>query len=122
MAACGNGLLAGFCVRFGPVGNRFCRARGRTPEQADHDAGSIVGSYLHAQSAAHELVSCKHPRPVWLSGKDAVEFVGNVIYPEAVGKQLLHYLLLGNKVDERDKRSEERRVGKECRSRWSPYH
>src|SRR2546430_14835732 len=23
---------------------------------------------------------------------------------------------------ERSKRSEERRVGKECRSRWSPYH
>ena len=22
----------------------------------------------------------------------------------------------------REKRSEERRVGKECRSRWSPYH
>ena len=25
-------------------------------------------------------------------------------------------------VDEYDARSEERRVGKECRSRWSPYH
>ena len=24
--------------------------------------------------------------------------------------------------DRIDKRSEERRVGKECRSRWSPYH
>src|SRR5215813_8943576 len=24
--------------------------------------------------------------------------------------------------DDRDARSEERRVGKECRSRWSPYH
>ena len=24
--------------------------------------------------------------------------------------------------DMTDKRSEERRVGKECRSRWSPYH
>jgi len=24
--------------------------------------------------------------------------------------------------DEQDTRSEERRVGKECRSRWSPYH
>ena len=24
--------------------------------------------------------------------------------------------------DENDNRSEERRVGKECRSRWSPYH
>ena len=26
------------------------------------------------------------------------------------------------KADSRVKRSEERRVGKECRSRWSPYH
>ncbi len=25
-------------------------------------------------------------------------------------------------VDAKDVRSEERRVGKECRSRWSPYH
>ena len=27
-----------------------------------------------------------------------------------------------NKVIGSDMRSEERRVGKECRSRWSPYH
>ena len=26
------------------------------------------------------------------------------------------------RVKEEDVRSEERRVGKECRSRWSPYH
>src|SRR3712207_9171430 len=26
------------------------------------------------------------------------------------------------KIDVAEKRSEERRVGKECRSRWSPYH
>ena len=25
-------------------------------------------------------------------------------------------------VEEDERRSEERRVGKECRSRWSPYH
>ena len=25
-------------------------------------------------------------------------------------------------IREKQKRSEERRVGKECRSRWSPYH
>ena len=24
--------------------------------------------------------------------------------------------------ESKDRRSEERRVGKECRSRWSPYH
>ena len=32
-----------------------------------------------------------------------------------VGKSTLFNKLAG-------KRSEERRVGKECRSRWSPYH
>ncbi len=31
--------------------------------------------------------------------------------------QLLEYIR-----DKSDFRSEERRVGKECRSRWSPYH
>src|SRR3712207_9093379 len=28
----------------------------------------------------------------------------------------------GSESDKRQQRSEERRVGKECRSRWSPYH
>ena len=28
----------------------------------------------------------------------------------------------GGQVDKLQLRSEERRVGKECRSRWSPYH
>src|SRR5258708_23250423 len=27
-----------------------------------------------------------------------------------------------NRYNDHDERSEERRVGKECRSRWSPYH
>ena len=34
-------------------------------------------------------------------------------------------IMIGDRFDltvEVDKRSEERRVGKECRSRWSPYH
>src|SRR3989441_371136 len=30
--------------------------------------------------------------------------------------------VLDDLVGRRDERSEERRVGKECRSRWSPYH
>src|SRR5256886_15134914 len=40
-----------------------------------------------------------------LSFKSGLDFVGR---PEGWGKQ--------------QERSEERRVGKECRSRWSPYH
>ena len=40
-----------------------------------------------------------------------------------------HYILIKGSIQEEDitiiniyARSEERRVGKECRSRWSPYH
>ena len=33
-----------------------------------------------------------------------------------------HYLLVEDGSADADDRSEERRVGKECRSRWSPYH
>src|SRR5438876_778337 len=34
----------------------------------------------------------------------------------------LRELVGGGVGEEQDTRSEERRVGKECRSRWSPYH
>ena len=29
---------------------------------------------------------------------------------------------INSRIIEAEERSEERRVGKECRSRWSPYH
>ena len=35
-----------------------------------------------------------------------------------IGKSTLYYYFKSKE----DIRSEERRVGKECRSRWSPYH
>src|SRR5437016_11609340 len=40
--------------------------------------------------------------------------------PLHFSKPVLHSSL--DSVDRRAGRSEERRVGKECRSRWSPYH
>ena len=43
-------------------------------------------------------------------------------HPFFTGKQKI--VDIGGRVDKFNKkfRSEERRVGKECRSRWSPYH
>ena len=39
-----------------------------------------------------------------------------------VGLSIATLLSQHHKVTAVDIRSEERRVGKECRSRWSPYH
>ena len=43
-----------------------------------------------------------------------------------VRKKLFNNFLLNSAIEgtskKRHRRSEERRVGKECRSRWSPYH
>ena len=44
---------------------------------------------------------------------------GNVIEPVTARDQLL---VIGDSIAQGFVRSEERRVGKECRSRWSPYH
>src|SRR2546426_11566262 len=58
-----------------------------------------------------------------LAEMDAVDFVEdrNTIRLE-VRKILEDLLNQEEKIDQSARRSEERRVGKECRSRWSPYH
>src|SRR3712207_7368585 len=57
-----------------------------------------------------------------------------LLYPDAFVDLAESFGLMGSLTDAvldlalaqcrawRDRRSEERRVGKECRSRWSPYH
>ena len=46
------------------------------------------------------------------SGTNAIKVLALVVCALAAGWGALEFLT----------RSEERRVGKECRSRWSPYH
>src|SRR5256885_3604398 len=60
-----------------------------------------------------------------LAGVDEDDLVGPRIDEEGAHERVLHRLDAGGddlSVDDGAVRSEERRVGKECRSRWSPYH
>ena len=55
-------------------------------------------------------------------GKE-VALVRHGFRPNSEGMDRLYVLLRDGPVRDRiSSRSEERRVGKECRSRWSPYH
>ena len=61
-----------------------------------------------------------------IDGETVADFIfwGSKITADGdCGHGIKRHLLLGRKVmTNLDSRSEERRVGKECRSRWSPYH
>ena len=54
-----------------------------------------------------------------LRGLEAINEEGILCFDEA-GLSIM--LVDGNRFKMLRVRSEERRVGKECRSRWSPYH
>ena len=69
-----------------------------------------------------------------LAGDHGVAEEGVSAYPKEVTPQMVYNFMrggaginvlarhVGARVVIADMRSEERRVGKECRSRWSPYH
>ena len=55
--------------------------------------------------------------------KEVREDIANVIKRDPAARNTLEVLLCYPGLRALlDDRSEERRVGKECRSRWSPYH
>src|SRR5271166_878083 len=78
----------------------------------DHDAGSAM---IMQMTGAKYMVMDADVSVVESGGKTDFQY-GNtptsLCRPAKVGR-ILH---------DGDERSEERRVGKECRSRWSPYH
>ena len=56
---------------------------------------------------------------------NVAEIFGENVFNDAVMQERLPkkvYKKLKEVIQEGRERSEERRVGKECRSRWSPYH
>ena len=62
---------------------------------------------------------------MWLNQQDmGIDdiFTEDVIYTESWSPQYNNRKTVKHWFQEWNTRSEERRVGKECRSRWSPYH
>src|SRR3712207_8588422 len=73
---------------------------------SDVCSSDLVAEHDYALAADHEVRVLHDSRQGGLAGTVAV--VEEVLAPGVVGSD--------------HRRSEERRVGKECRSRWSPYH
>ena len=78
--------------------------------------------HLPATKDMHMEVRDGLPRIGALVGYDAESTLIDTLDPGDLtgGGEDSGHGLSGNAI--RDVRSEERRVGKECRSRWSPYH
>src|SRR5260221_13359317 len=93
---------------------------------ADIVAAVVAGSKAHAMGSWRGHIG-RHPRAIRAAhlgddGADARIFAVALepAHPAAATGQ--HRMSAGEMVARVVMRSEERRVGKECRSRWSPYH
>ena len=62
-----------------------------------------------------EYINEFHKQWIERTRQSIISWSKQPVSPEEVRKQQ-------EKLNQQRARSEERRVGKECRSRWSPYH
>ena len=86
---------------------------------------AVSQSIKQLETALQARLFARNPRGVTLTGEGQMlyQYVRSALGLLATGEDKLtqaQQLLLGTLVI--GARSEERRVGKECRSRWSPYH
>src|SRR3989449_6260531 len=104
-------LLVYFCFIF-----FFFFSSKRRHTRCSRDWSSdVCSSDLWASSAAAEDAQ---PVVVTLGGVSAPEKVREAVHD----RRMLLLFFDMTSLDPDQLRSEERRVGKECRSRWSPYH
>src|ERR1051326_2816943 len=82
---------------------------------------SAAGNSIDEQPAFTFLLGVAKNDADWESRRTAVRQLGHFKREDAV-QELMKFARTDTNVELRKTRSEERRVGKECRSRWSPYH
>src|SRR5215813_15573809 len=97
--------------------------RRKTPSRSDDQRTIFFASDLHGS----EVCFKKFVAAAKFYGADTLLLGGDIsakIVVPVVRTGLNRYTAQFHGYEERldDDRSEERRVGKECRSRWSPYH
>ena len=92
----------------------YLMGKGMTAEEAMKEVKMVVEGVYSAKAALGLAKKCNVAVPI-------VEAVNRVLFENADPKEEVSNLLLRERKQEHT-RSEERRVGKECRSRWSPYH
>ena len=104
--------LAAYMTQFGALGgviyDRHPSISGAVYDAVFHrDSDATVGQLLrgafHWITENARVIYCRPPTN-WIDSHFQITYASETSY---------HFLLV---------RSEERRVGKECRSRWSPYH
>src|SRR2546430_13072152 len=114
-------------------GRQILDSRGNPTVEADVILESGVMGRASVPSGAstgsHEALELRDKDAGKYGGMGETKAVANVneeIGPEIVGMEAVDQRAIDQKMIGLDgtenKRSEERRVGKECRSRWSPYH
>ena len=77
----------------------------------EEKAEALFGEILKNPEACHRLMD---------TFNDSLDMADVLDAPTVSAQQFAAALF--NAYENKDLRSEERRVGKECRSRWSPYH
>ena len=92
--------------------NEFCKAAGYKVNTQK----SIAFLYTYDEKSESEI---KKTLPFTIATK-RIEYLGINLPKEAKDWYSENYKTLMKEI--KGDRSEERRVGKECRSRWSPYH
>ena len=83
--------------------------------------GYCICVFFFKQKTAYEIYQCDWSSDVCSSDLDIVDLVWSIESLDSSQKKLVEHEL-ESQLDDGGLRSEERRVGKECRSRWSPYH
>ena len=111
------GILAiacGFCIS-------GCGDTGESSSAVSEATTTVAEAETQGETEAQAETEAQTEKPA-SDAKFAFEVVSTAMSTDYEGKSVLvvEYNFTNN--SDETTRSEERRVGKECRSRWSPYH